>query len=141
MKHSLLCCILVALLSGPSPANPQASKSEIEKPQWKIVNPVEPPRQKPIPTGGSFGWEPTIYRVDPVYPSDARELRISGVVILQVVVNEEGEVYEAQVIKGHRLLNRAALDAVRQWRYRVSFIGGKPVPVLRTVPISFDPRR
>ncbi len=137
MKCSLLFCILIVATPGSALADLQAGSPDVEKTKWKIINPVAPPHREPIRMGGTFGpWEP-IYKVNPAYPSDAIKSLISGVVVLQVVVNERGEVYEAQVIRGHPLLNGSALDALRQWKYKVSYFAGRPVPVLATVTVNF----
>jgi protein TonB len=60
--------------------------------------------------------------------------------LLRVVVNENGEVYEARVVRGHPLLNLAAVDAVRQWKFKPTLMNGEPVPVLGTIAVSFNLR-
>jgi TonB family protein len=78
-----------------------------------------------------------IRRVEPVYPELAKRSRVSGKVILEISVNEEGVVTDAQAIDGHPLLNDAAVDAVRQWKYSPTLMNGKPVPVKATVTVVF----
>ncbi len=97
-----------------------------------IRNDVDPPRSTPIPTGGK--QPDPIYKVDPFYPPDARIKRIAGTVLLTVIVNEKGELYEASVIRGIPLLAQAALSAVRQWRYKPT-----GVPLIRTISVTLSP--
>ena len=58
-----------------------------------------------------------IHKVDPEYPEEARNAGVQGKVVLEITIEENGEVSEAKVINGHRLLNQAAIDAVKQWRF------------------------
>jgi TonB family protein len=62
--------------------------------------------------------EPAISRPKPVYPKEAIDARISGVVKIEVVANEEGKVIWARVLRGHRLLTEAALKAACQTKFR-----------------------
>jgi protein TonB len=81
-----------------------------------------------------------IHRVTPVYPELARRARVSGIVVLEVTVDEEGTVTEVRVLRGHPLLDEAAAAAVRQWRYSPTLLSGEPVPVVATVTVVFNLR-
>jgi len=78
-----------------------------------------------------------IHSVQPVYPPLAKTARISGTVVVQVAVSREGRVQNVRRISGHPLLEMAAVDAVRQWRYRPYLLNGEPVEVESMVAISF----
>jgi protein TonB len=78
--------------------------------------------------------------VNPVYPESARQDRIEGVVLLEVLIDEGGAVDDARVLRSIRLLDQAALDAVRQWRFTPSFVDNEPVKVILTVSVSFELR-
>jgi len=79
-----------------------------------------------------------IKKVDPVYPEEAREARIQGVVVLRVWVNEEGSVEKTMTMKSDSsILNEPAIEAVRQWKYEPLFREEKPTPVVFNVTISF----
>jgi len=78
-----------------------------------------------------------ISQVPPVYPEVAKQARIQGVVVLEVEINKEGSVDNARVLSGHPLLTQAALDAVKQWRYKPTFMNNEPVPVVTTVMVNF----
>lgn len=77
-------------------------------------------------------------KVNPVYPEEARKARVQGVVVLRVWVNEEGIVEKTLVMKSESsMLNKPAIDAVRQWKYEPLLLEGKPTPVVFDVTITF----
>jgi TonB family protein len=78
-----------------------------------------------------------IKRVAPVYPPLARQARIQGTVILNIVINRSGEVRDLQLYSGHPMLAPAAIEAVKQWRYRPYEQNGQPVEIKTTVQVNF----
>ena len=78
--------------------------------------------------------------MNPVYPPLARQIRVQGAVVMEAVINKEGSIESLRVISGHPLLNQAALDAVKQWRYRPTMLNGEPVEVITTVTVTFSLR-
>ncbi|MBA2260980.1 MAG: energy transducer TonB, partial [Acidobacteria bacterium] len=78
-----------------------------------------------------------IHDVRPVYPQDALDARVSGLVILEAVIDAQGNVRSARVLRSIPLLDQAALDAVRQWRFTPTLLEGIAVPVLMTVTVNF----
>lgn len=106
----------------------------------RIRNKVDPPRSDPVRMGGTAQAEP-VYKTEPAFPPEVKSARIYGTVVLTVITNEKGEVYDARVVRGpHPLLNRAALEAVVKWRYRPKVVNGRQVPLLLTVSILFSPK-
>lgn len=81
--------------------------------------------------------ENLIHSVDPVYPPDAREARITGVVVIELVVGRSGQVLSARVITGHPLFREAAANAVHRYRYKPFLLNGEPVEVVSTVGVRF----
>ena len=73
----------------------------------------------------------------PVYPEIARAAHVEGTVILEAVLDTSGRVTQLRVIQSSPMLDQAALDAVRQWRYTPSLYGGHPVSVLMTITVRF----
>lgn len=71
-----------------------------------------------------------VRRVDPDYPQAAQDADVSGKVTVEVVVETSGEVSLARIVNGHRLLNQAAIDAARQWRFSNTYDG--PVTIQLT---------
>jgi protein TonB len=78
-----------------------------------------------------------ISSVQPVYPEIAKAARVQGVVLLNAQISKEGVVEDLRVISGHALLNDAAIQAVRQWRYRPQMLSGQPIPVVTTITVNF----
>lgn len=77
------------------------------------------------------------HRVDPEYPQLAKQARVSGVVVLQVTIDERGNVATIRIVRGHALLDKAAVTAVRQWRYSPTYLNGQAVPVTANVTVQF----
>src|SRR5438445_13876654 len=78
-----------------------------------------------------------VHRVQPEYPPLAVQTRTQGQVVLRAVITREGTIENLQVVSGHPLLVRAALEAVRQWRYRPYVLNGEPVEVETQVTVNF----
>jgi protein TonB len=78
-----------------------------------------------------------IARPNPVYPPLARQARIQGRVVLHAIIDKDGRVSELQVVSGHPLLVRSALDAVQNWRYQPTVLNGEPVEVDTTIDVNF----
>ena len=73
----------------------------------------------------------------PAYPDVARTARVQGTVVIEAIIDRTGRVDEVRVVRSVPLLDQAALDAVRQWRYTPSTLRGQPVAVLITITINF----
>jgi periplasmic protein TonB len=78
-----------------------------------------------------------LHRVQPVYPPLARTARVQGSVVLAAVIGKNGAIQNLHVISGHPLLTQAALDAVKQWKYRPYILNGEPVEVDTQVTVNF----
>jgi len=79
-----------------------------------------------------------VLKVPAAYPAEARKAGIQGTVMVQALVMEDGTVLDTKILKGIPLLDDAALDCVRQWRFKPALAKGKPVPVWVAVPIKFS---
>ena len=73
----------------------------------------------------------------PVYPLIAKAARVEGTVILQATISASGTIENLRVVSGHPMLQQAAMDAVRNWRYRPYLLNGQPVEVETTVNVIF----
>ncbi len=78
-----------------------------------------------------------IYRVQPNYPPLARQARVQGVVQLRAIISKSGTIENLAVVRGHPMLAAAAIDAVRQWRYRPYLLNNEPVEVETEVTVNF----
>jgi protein TonB len=76
--------------------------------------------------------------VSPEYPGLARAARVQGTVFLLASISSEGTVTDLIVLQGHPLLNDAAIQAVKQWRYKPQLVGGQAMPVQTTVTVNFS---
>jgi TonB family protein len=92
---------------------------------------------KAIEAGGDIEPPQVIKRVDPVYPEDARKAGIEGSVILYVTTDEEGRVVNVKVLKSIPALDKAAIDAVRQWVYEPYLSDGIPKPISFSITVQF----
>ena len=108
---------------------------------------VPPPRPttngKPGPgvqrirVGGNVQAAKLIRQPKPVYPPLAMQARISGIVTLKVLIDQDGTVLNLTVVSGHPLLIPAALDAVKQWVYAPTLLNGEPVQVETQIDVTF----
>jgi protein TonB len=78
-----------------------------------------------------------VLKTQPVYPPIAKAARQSGTVVLQATISKTGAIENLHVISGPAMLQQAAMDAVRQWRYRPYLLNGEPVEVETTVNVIF----
>jgi protein TonB len=104
-------------------------------PPPRIEAPKAPVR---IRVGGNVQAANLISQPKPAYPPLAKSARIQGDVILEAIISKQGTVENLQIISGHPLLVPAAMEAVRQWRYRPTLLNGDPVEVVTTVTVKFS---
>jgi protein TonB len=81
-----------------------------------------------------------IYRIEPTYPPLAQQARIQGVVVMTALIDKGGNVQRLQVVSGHPLLAPAAIEAVKQWRYKPFVLNGQPLEVETTITVNFHLR-
>lgn len=74
----------------------------------------------------------------PEYPSAAKDAAIQGAVQAEIVVDEQGQVADARIVRSVPLLDEAALEAVRKWRFEPTVVEGRPVPVRMVVTVNFS---
>ncbi len=96
---------------------------------------VATPQRVRVSQGVSAGL--LVRRVNPVYPPLARQARISGQVVLRAVISKDGSIENLTLVSGHPMLAPAAIDAVKQWKYRPYLLNGEPVEVDTEVLVNF----
>ena len=79
-----------------------------------------------------------IREVQPAYPVLAKETKTQGMVVLDCVIDERGNVTQMKVVSGHPLLVQAAVNAVQQWKYQPTLLNGEPVAVEMKVTVTFS---
>ena len=108
----------------PPPPPPVVERTETQRRQGPI--------RSTILTGRA------IRRVEPRYPQTAVNVRVSGDVEVEVVVDESGRVVSARAVSGHPLLRSAAISAAREWVFSPTTLGGVPVKVVGTITFKFQ---
>ena len=73
----------------------------------------------------------------PAYPPIAAQAQVQGTVVLQAVIAKDGTVQDLRVVSGHPLLVAAAMDAVKQWRYKPYLLNDQPVEVDTQINVNF----
>ena len=101
--------------------------------------PPLPPKATPsrIKVGGNVQSASLIRQVQPIYPPIAQDAQVTGTVVLKVTISTAGEVENLKVVSGPPMLQQAAMDAVKNWRYRPYLLNGDPVEVQTTVNVIF----
>jgi len=102
--------------------------------------PPPPVPQKPVRVT-ALNMPTKVHDVAPTYPAIARTANVEGMVIIEAVIAVDGTVRDARVLRSVALLDRAALDAVKQWRYAPTRLNGVAVPVIVTVTVHFRLQR
>ena len=85
----------------------------------------------------AFSGGVLVHRVPPVYPPQALNMRVAGTVVMQATIAEDGSVRDLKVKSGHPALARAALEAVRHWRYDPFLMNGRPFQKELDISINF----
>jgi protein TonB len=105
-----------------------------------VAPPPPPEVTKLVRAGGVIREPKKIVHVPPVYPIIAQQARDEGVVILEAIIDERGNVDRIKVLRSKPLLDQAAIDAVRAWKYTPTTLNGVPVQVLMTITVTFTLR-
>jgi protein TonB len=129
--------------AGPPPAPPALGVGGESNSQALsgIVSatPISVPQPSPqmlrVSQGVSQGL--LLRRVQPIYPAQAMQMRVQGAVQLQAVVSKEGNITEVKVLSGDGILARAAVDAVKQWKYKPYYLNGEPVEIQTQITVNF----
>ena len=100
--------------------------------------PIDSAPKEPIRVGGQVKRPRLISGPEPVYPLLARHSRISGAVVIDAVIDAQGNVVDMHPASGNPLLLIAAMAALRQWKYEPTILGGQAYPVRMLVTITFE---
>ena len=111
----------------------------------RMPPPIEPPRveqpahqeKRPLKLSEGVVQAQLIARIEPRYPPLALQMRQSGTVVLHAIISRDGHISALEVVSGSPFFVQAALDAVRQWRYRPTLLNGEPVEVETTITVEF----
>ena len=93
--------------------------------------------QQRVRVGGDIKEPKKIKDVKPVYPEAAKAAGVQGIVIIEAIIGTDGTVNEAKVLRPVPELEKAAIDAVMQWKYTPTLLNGEAVEVIMTVTVTF----
>jgi periplasmic protein TonB len=99
--------------------------------------PMPSPPTTVVRVGGAIKAPKLVHSVAPEFPLLAAQARVSGLVIVEANVDKQGRVIDVRVLRGHPLLDAAALTAVRQWRYQPLLLNGIPMEFVLTLTVQF----
>lgn len=100
-----------------------------------LVRKAEP--QKPVRVS-EMSLGALVHKVQPVYPFLAKQVRVQGEVLLRARIGQDGSIQELRVVSGHPMLINAAMDAVRQWKYRPYILNGSAIDVETQITVRFN---
>jgi TonB family protein len=127
----------------PPPPPPPPPGARVYNGQVPPPPPPPPPPsqmvdgQVPVRVGGEIKVPTKLVNVPPIYPEEAKDARVQGVVIIEAVVDASGTVGQARVLRSIPMLDQAAVDAVKQWVFTPTLVNGAPAPVVMTVTVNF----
>jgi protein TonB len=99
--------------------------------------PPPPPPLAPVRVGGHIQAPKKIRDKRPVYPTIAQNARVQGVVIIEATIGPTGDVVDAKVLRSVKLLDNAALEAVREWKFTPTLLNGQPTTIIMSVTVNF----
>jgi len=120
-----------SLKSQMASSTPEASGTKPAEAAMSSIEPVNLPE--------SAAWELLAQPVDPVYPDAAKASGQKGSVVLQVLIGRDGAVQDAKFLQGSLVFARAAIDAVKQWRFKPYSMNGRAVSIQSVITLNFKP--
>ncbi len=120
-----------SVLGGLPNKGPSSMISSIPAAQPKLAQKVQ------VSSGVAQGL--LVHQVTPRYPAQARQARVQGTVVLQALIGKDGSVRNLHALSGPPMLTQAALDAVKQWRYKPYYLDGQPVEAETQINVKFTP--
>ena len=109
----------------------------VDRQLWEALSTAPPMR---IRIGGNVAAAKIVHKVSPQYPSEARDRRIEGSVVLHVIIGKDGKVRKVDSMSGPPELIQAAIDSVQQWIYQPTLLNNSPVEVDTQVSVNFSLR-
>ena len=115
----------------PTPTTPFDGSPQLRSPSGRA----------PIRVGGGIAAPRVIKQGKPVYTSETMRARIEGTVAIEALVDEQGRVADARVLRSIPQLDESALAAAKQWEFTPTLLNGQPVPVLVVIELEFNLRK
>jgi len=96
-----------------------------------------PPPSAPVRVGGILRTPMRVEDAEPVMPEAAQRAGVRGVVVVEIIIGADGRVSDAKILRSIPLLDAAALETARKWRYEPTVLNGAPVPIIMTATVNF----
>lgn len=129
------------IIGDPGPVGPEPCCGDSNIPFLPGGGSVPPPVRPAPPRGpqrlSHLDEGMIIKRVEPIYPQIARTAHIEGDVTLRATIGTSGQLENLEVMSGHPMLVRAAIDAVQQWRFKPYVLNGSPIEVQSQITVKF----
>ncbi len=123
---------------APAVIEPHTIGDLLSFPSPELIPEPMPEPEGPIDVGDAVAPPARLVYVEPIYPPVALKARLTGLVVLQVLLGKDGAVREVTVLRpGSPGMTESAVAAVRQWRYEPALLNGRPVEALMTVTVTF----
>ncbi len=139
-KIGIWTLMLVAAFAAVGYAQEQGSQQGAQQGSPPSSPNVSAPESQDLQTGPP-PWYVTapklIHQKKPEYPPEAREKGIQGEVVLHATIDKDGNVTDISVISGPPLLLKAAIDAVKKWKYKPALRGSQPIEITMTISVEF----
>lgn len=103
----------------------------------RTIPPPPPPERKIVRVGGDVKPPVPISTPQPNYPAVAKAAHAEGLVVIDAIIDEEGNVVQARAVEGPPLLVAAALDAVAKWKYAPTYLNGQAVSIRTHIQVMF----
>jgi len=102
-----------------------------------LKNPETVPAEKPTQVSTEVMQKLLVHRVEPTYPAEARQENLQGIIALDIIVGRDGSVVQMHALNGPEVLAKAAMDALRWWKFEPYRVNGEPAVVETTVAVEF----
>jgi TonB family protein len=132
-RGALLATMLV--LCAAFTVSGQESQSTPPQEKQPAASQSQSPARVRVSSGVAAGL--LMVKSNPVYPQKARKDRVQGTVVLRAVIDKNGNVASLDVVSGDPVLAKAAIKAVKKWKYLSYLINGQPVEVETTIQVNF----
>lgn len=130
-------CVPCSLGNTPGPPVPESNGPGTVSIGEPVPLVPPPPPQVPVRLHSGIKAPQRLVYVTPAYPTLAKSAHVEGVVIIEATLDERGNVVRTQVLRSIPLLDGAAVDAVRQWKFTPTLLNGIAVPIVMTVTVNF----
>lgn len=152
LLRRFVCLIFLLLLPGivsaqesrPTPTQPtDAGSAKGTQPDGQDGTAGKSSPKPPLRVRVSQGVSQAMIlrKVQPVYPEEARQGHVEGMVVMKAIISESGNVIELTLVSGHPSLVPAALEAVKQWKYKPYLLNNQPVQLETLVTVAFELNR